>query len=384
MHGMCISGEKLVTHTPYKHFHGELMNMLAGKRGSPGMSSSDAKRLVRWLKLNNTLPESEILRYIVTTLVPLKGRTPKLQPFHDQSSGHESSNPAPAASNADPQEMFEYGEVAEFSEDHLVFCTTSRLCKDLLPSWKRGQRGILEKAMEKEAGISEPRPDYCFGLEVDMYPDIEDPHINEYTRVLIGVRSNLIHPFLIFEGKAARGSLADAENQAIRGGATLVYARRILNHKAGLLYSTGPDKQSFAFSMTLDCYGARVWVHWCEVQSRKGSAGAEDNTFLANEYYETYHMDSLASCDFSKLEDVQRLMRILTNILDWGCLQRKKEVDCVLEMLMKKEEEEQTRQKEEQTRQIEEQLRQKEEEEQNRQANVGDGSQKRKRPRKDK
>ena len=175
------------------------------------------------------------------------------------------------------------------------------------------------------------------------------------------MRSNLDYPFLIFEGKGARGSLADAENQAIRGGATLVYARRILNHKAGLPYSTGPDKQSFAFSMTLDCYTAHVWVHWCEVQPREAPVGAEDNTFLTNEYYETYHMDSLVNCDFSKLKDVQDLTKTLNNILDWGCLQRKREVDCVLETLKKKEEEER-----------------------NQQMNVGDESRNKKRPRNDK
>ena len=120
-----------------------------------------------------------------------------------------------------------------------------------------------------------------------MFPDIKDAHINEYGRVLAGLGSNLILPFLIFEGKAAGGRLADAENQAIRGGATSVTSRRILNHKAGLLHSTGLNKQSFAFSMTLDCYGARMWVPWCKVQPGKAPAGAQDNTFLANGYYET-------------------------------------------------------------------------------------------------
>ncbi len=156
-----------------------------------------------------------------------------------------------------------------------------------------------------------------------MFPDIKDAHINEYTRVLVGLASNLILPFLIFEGKAAGGRLADAENQAIRGGATLVFSRRILNHKAGLLHSTGPNKQSFVFSMALDCYGARMWVHWCEVQPGKAPASAQDNTFLANGYYDTYHVDSLASYNFYKLEEVRDLTRTLNNILDWECLQRK-------------------------------------------------------------
>ena len=345
MHGMYFSREKLETYTPYKPFYDELTKMLAGERKSPRMDESDAKGLVRWLRVHSTLPEGAILRHLVNALVPLRSRTQKLQPFRDQSSSHESSNPTPNPSNADEQQNPEYGEVVQFSEDHLVYCTDSRLCKDLLPSWRKGQRRILERALEKEVGISEPRPDYCFGLEEDMYPEFDDPGINEYTRVLIGVKSNVIHPFLIFEGKAARGSLADAENQAIRGGATLVYARRILNHNAGLPHSTGPDKQSFAFSMTLDCYGARIWVHWCEVQPGKGPTGAEDNTFLANEYYETYHMDPLASYNFSKMEDVGDLTRTLNNILDWGCLQRKREVDCVLETLKKKEEEERNQQR---------------------------------------
>ena len=72
-------------------------------------------------------------------------------------------------------------------------------------------------------------------------------------------------------------------------------------------------------------------------------------------------MDSLVHCDFSKLEDVQDMTRTLNNILDWGCLQRKREVACVLETLKKKEEEER-----------------------NQQTNVGDESRNKKRPRNDK
>ena len=62
----------------------------------------------------------------------------------------------------------------------------------------------------------------------------------------------------------------------------LVHSRRIVNYKAGLPHSSGPDKQFCAFSMTLDCYGARVWVHWCEVQPGRVPAGVGDNTILAD------------------------------------------------------------------------------------------------------
>ena len=234
--------------------------------------------------------------------------------------------------NTDQQQGSEFGEVIQFSDDHLMYCTSSRLCKDLLPSWKKGQVKNLEKAMEKEHGISEPRPDYCFGLNENKnkQPNFINSCIDEYTRVHVGRKSGLLYPFLIFEGKGARGSLADAENQAIRGGATLVYARRILNHKAGLPHSIGPDMQSFAFSMTLDCYTATVWVHWCEVLPMEADIDIEDGTFIAKEYYESYHMDSLVSCHFYNPKNVQDLMRTLNNILDWGCLQRKTEVEGVL------------------------------------------------------
>ena len=89
---MFISLDKLESYPRYKPFHDDLMNMLAGERKSPGMNESDAKSLVKWLKLNNTMPESEILHHIVTSLVPLKSRTQKLEPFQDHFRVHESSN----------------------------------------------------------------------------------------------------------------------------------------------------------------------------------------------------------------------------------------------------------------------------------------------------
>lgn len=55
-------------------------------------------------------------------------------------------------------------------------------------------------------------------------------------------------------------------------------------------------------------------------------------------------MDSLASYDFHKLEDVRDLTKTFNNILDRGYPQRKKEIDAVLETLKKKGEEERIQQ----------------------------------------
>ena len=52
--------------------------------------------------------------------------------------------------------------------------------------------------------------------------------------------------------------------------------------------------------MNVDSYGARIWVHWYEVHPGEYPAGAEENTFLGNEYYEMYHIDVLACCELSQ------------------------------------------------------------------------------------
>ena len=135
---------------------------------------------------------------------------------------------------------------------------------------------------------------------------------------LVWIRVSSTHSLSSKARLLEAGSSMPRIRRSVPSGATLVYSRRILNHKVGLLYSAGPDTQSFAFSMTLYCYGARMWVHWCKVQPGKAPAGAQDNTFLANVYYETYHMVSLASYDYYKLEDVKDLTKTLNSILDWG------------------------------------------------------------------
>ncbi|MCJ1279856.1 hypothetical protein MMC21_007680 [Puttea exsequens] len=346
--------------TDYKTFYDELMEMLTGERASPRIGEGAADHLIRWLSQNNAEPESGMLRKIVESLIPIQ-RTQKFEPFKEQGNDIYTAGVDPFSSSTAQQEPSqletshqraphleieaidrpEYGRVCGFSEDDLVYSTSSRLNKSLLPSWKKSQRHIFETYNAKEYGLSEPRPDYCYGIVKNRFPDVNAAHISEYASVLIGVASNLLHAFLIVEGKSSKGSLADAENQAIRGGATIVYARRILNNKAGLPESVGPDRRSFSFSLTVDFGIARLWVHWCEVQKRQPGLDIDpaDTTWILPDYYETYHMDCLVSCDFFKTEDVRSFQAAIKKVLDWGCLQRKSEVMKVLGMVARRERE---------------------------------------------
>lgn len=78
------------------------------------------------------------------------------------------------------------------------------------------------------------------------------------------------HPFLVVEEKSDAGSVATAEDQARRAGATLVNASRELQAAVGELPDLeGPDEDSFVFSCTTSPSGVQIWVHWYEGPSTK-------------------------------------------------------------------------------------------------------------------
>lgn len=76
------------------------------------------------------------------------------------------------------------------------------------------------------------------------------------------------HSFFIIEGKSNKGSHTDAENQARRGGATLVNAARILYDRISMEDVTGADERTFVFSATVTPEFMAIWVHWAERKGR--------------------------------------------------------------------------------------------------------------------
>ena len=193
----------------------------------------------------------------------------------------------------------------------------------------------LTKHLAKDPGMTNPRPDMVYGLtsgkhSIAVGTDVP-PHILELLEIVPDVR----HAFLIIEGKSQAGSSAVAENQARRGGATLVKAARKLrailqegstsssNNEAPDLeeleapgspgtsvaqlkqkQAIKPDLNTFVFSVTISPLHFTVWVHWYD----------EGN--------QLYHMNLVDSFAIKGAKGPNPIRWAMHNIVQWGANDR--------------------------------------------------------------
>ena len=203
------------------------------------------------------------------------------------------------------QEEPEY-VVSSFWEDGLLAKMNSEFRKSFLP---RHNDEELTKAMAKVDGMTNPRPDYTYGIRIDLSRVPDGVSVSWYTNYLLEIVPILHHPFFIIEGKSDSGSQAEAENQVCRGGATLVNAARQLFERIGMPdeSATGPDQRTFVYSATLSPGLMDIWVHWAELRVTGGPL---------------FHMHVIESVSLKSPGAVGKLRRITHNILDWGCVDR--------------------------------------------------------------
>ena len=98
-------------------------------------------------------------------------------------------------------------------------------------------RGSLPQSLartEKTYGLTNPQPDFVYGLEEPQFGDPVDKSLSESSRALIAVAPGLRHPWFAMETKSYLNPIEDAETQSLRTGAAMVSARRELNKRAGL------------------------------------------------------------------------------------------------------------------------------------------------------
>ncbi|KAL8754873.1 MAG: hypothetical protein Q9199_004036 [Rusavskia elegans] len=332
-HGMHINNPSL--ELKYKDLH-SVAEKCMGRTRDSAMRTASTKHIAQWLKTASTLPEDDIIWQLVPMIAP-NSRTVK------------ESKDLVIASNSGEEHIL----VSKFFSDDGVICTRNRqFTPDLLPSWDKPAMQAIQKKMEKEKepGMSNAKPDFTFGIMANCHPDIDSERFSQRIRAIIGVVPYITHPFLIIEGKSNRGSIADAENQALRGGSTLVRARRLLNGFArGWKMTSGADHESFVFSMTIDPRVATIWLHWCEVRVREKMAVAEKNTGKAKEpaardeeeeeetFYETYHMNQMSQYLLSDTDHARSCRRELHNIMDWGCGDRMDEIRKVMAKVHERE-----------------------------------------------
>lgn len=60
--------------------------------------------------------------------------------------------------------------------------------------------------------------------------------------------------------------MAGANNQANKGAAALINAERMLRERIGESgVTSGPDRNTFIYSVTLNLGIMEMWVHWAEI-----------------------------------------------------------------------------------------------------------------------
>ena len=218
-------------------------------------------------------------------------------------------------------------------------------------------------------GVTTPKPDFVFGLKAPHFPTPDAPILMNETKARIGVARGIKHSFFSIDNKGAQQSIEAAENQAMRAGATMVNARRLLNRKAAkgkaakdivgpiicenqatdtspiaetdaaddvamsnpfIAHAAatadpgtpaepatetpeeppGVDANSFAFTCSWVPQMANLHVHWCELYP-DGS--------------KVYHMNLLRGYLMSNGDHVSDFRKDVHNILDYGVSTKRKE-----------------------------------------------------------
>ena len=192
-------------------------------------------------------------------------------------------------------------------DEGIMLTLDNEFLRTLVPSIHNDPRFEVEmaKALQKIAGVAQanPKPDFVFGLLPTKFPGPTDAPMPQNIEALLGIAPGMYDPHLIVEGKADRGSAAEAENQARRGGATVVHANRMLRATVGDLPDVdGPDYESFVFSVTMSPKLLQFWVHWYEGPECK----------------QVFHMNSIKTLPLYDYENLDAIRTMLHNIMEWS------------------------------------------------------------------
>ena len=78
-------------------------------------------------------------------------------------------------------------------------------------------------------GLSDPEPDWTFGIKQGPFPDPQNRRLpKKVASLCLGTH----HPFLIIKTKCAQEGVGPAENQAIHSGSRIANAHRQVNSVA--------------------------------------------------------------------------------------------------------------------------------------------------------
>ena len=230
---------------------------------------------------------------------------------------------------------------SEWFDDGLCVSKSCDFRRGLLPT-NYGDEDFepeIAKALAKFDGMTNPRPDFCYGLRTDSFPVPSGVMLSSEIQDLLQMAPGMEHPFLTIEGKSNKGVVGEAENQARRGGACLVNGARKLRERVGIgVNDMGPDLKTIVFSATWTPNLVDIFVHWAEVvvgAAIEGTERASTQVLEQNQHSEhiediqpaelkstIFHMTHLKSYPLRNADILPDLRRALHNILTWGCIDR--------------------------------------------------------------
>ena len=189
----------------------------------------------------------------------------------------------------------------EFAKDGLKMVEDEYFTRHLLP--------LPESvANDKVIGLTNPNPDFTYGIVKPKRFPVAEVHVPAHIKVYLSVAPSMRFPFYVEEHKPASEGIIKAEHQAMRDGATLVNARRQLNHaleSKGWASPAGPDMDSFVFTCAWTPYMAEIFVNWYE---------------KLQDGQEIYHMTMVGDYKMKNADEMKKLRHDIENILDWGLL----------------------------------------------------------------
>lgn len=204
----------------------------------------------------------------------------------------------------------------------------------------------ITKALAKVDGVKNPRPDFCYGFRNDRFQLPPNLILSTELLYLLKVAPGMEHPFFLVKGKSNKGDIGDAENQARRGGATLVAAAR--RHIGEPADEVGVDQRTFVCSSTINPSIMDIYLHWAEVisvgltQERESNAQQDEaephphcdereqcrsQLPQPSQSKTIFHMTHLQSYALRNKRDLPDLRTNLHNILEWGCIARMPELE---------------------------------------------------------
>jgi len=286
-HGMLFEDEP--TFEAYTEFNKYVKELVGGPRSSI-MKEESAQAIRQYLRQNATEPEGDLFGKVVPMVIK------------DGKSGQESRK-----RDAD-------GEIIRQAESFGHDEGLKRLCNCQFV------KKVLPRRVEtagKKLGLTDPKPDWVFGIREPEFPDRKLPEPGRNARALIGVAPGLQYPWFAIENKGCACPMAEAENQAIRDGATLVSAQRQLAILAGWIdektEAVGVDQDNIAFSCTWVPDLAHIFVHWFE----RKELGAEGDC--------VYHMNKIRSYLMNDNAHVSDFRKDSHNVLEYGITLARKE-----------------------------------------------------------